>query len=520
MRSLLLTMSLLVIGGYHAQTNLCNNNAAGEIIPGASCTYSIWDSDDNNNYWTSAVTDGSCNESTNDDVWAWFTAASTTTTINYDPFGTGDPIVTVFSGACSATGVPVACADLGGSSAIETITMSTVPGTVYHIRIQNFSSNATMLGDLCVVGTSGGGTTTASDCSAAVNVCTDLSFQIDPNGFGTINEIPASGTVSNPDTNPGSSNMGCLLVGEYNSTWMIVNVATSGLLEFTIGAGGAQAGYYDWIMYPYSGAATCAAIQANTIAPVRCNWNLVDNGGTGVVASVPSGGDPGNYEPPLAVTGGQQYLICFSNYSNSNTSVPLNFLTGAGDAGVSCTPLGFKLTDLLVECLDDFRAISWKVPVENNISTMTLQKSRDGANWESLQSYTNGEVGSDNFMKFNYYDQSETNVLGYYRVKQTLDDGEIAFTNVISGDCNLEDDKLMVYPNPANDLLTVEYQSLNGSVLEFYNLAGEKVYQVSVPSAENGLKLQVNIAEVKNGIYILKMVLGDEAVTQKIVVSH
>lgn len=174
---------------------------------------------------------------------------------------------------------------------------------------------------------------TASDCSQAVNVCTNLSFSIDPNGFGAVNEIPPIGSVGNPlNNNPGGSgNLGCLQSGETNSTWMIINISGSGNLEFNFG-GTSQAGYYDWAMWPYS-ATACASIPGGNFAPVRCNWNGVSTGGTGLASTLTGSMDPSNFEPPLAVTCGQQFIICFSNWSSVTTTVPLQF---GGTATVSC----------------------------------------------------------------------------------------------------------------------------------------------------------------------------------------
>ncbi|MBU0765495.1 MAG: SprB repeat-containing protein, partial [Bacteroidetes bacterium] len=180
------------------------------------------------------------------------------------------------------------------------------------------------------------GPSTAGDCSDAINVCTDLGFQIDANGFGSINEIPALGSYGNPDNNNpgGSGNWGCLRIGESNSTWMIVNIGSDGNLQFNFG-GSSQAGYYDWIMYPYN-ENSCTDIPNNLVAPVRCNWNAVSYGGTGCATTVPIGGDPGNFEPALPVLCGEQYIICFSNYSSAITNVPLSFF---GTASVSCLEL-------------------------------------------------------------------------------------------------------------------------------------------------------------------------------------
>lgn len=175
---------------------------------------------------------------------------------------------------------------------------------------------------------------TASDCVDAINVCTNLGFQISPNGSGNIpNEVPTLGSAGNPNNNNpgGSGNKGCLKQRERNSTWMIINIATPGVLEFNFG-GIQQSGYYDWAMWPYN-ANSCSQIPSGSVPPVRCNWNEVAWGGTGLAATTPNDGHPENFEPPLNVQCGDRFIICFSNYSSVNTTVPLSFF---GTATVSC----------------------------------------------------------------------------------------------------------------------------------------------------------------------------------------
>ena len=168
------------------------------------------------------------------------------------------------------------------------------------------------------------------DCSGAVNICTNASFQVSPNGFGAIDEL--NGNVSNPSTNPASGNSGCLLSGELNSTWMIINIASSGTLEFSFGQDN-SIGCLDWIMWPYN-ATACADIFNNTLAPIRCNWNGMCEGFSGVATPLPVGGEASNFEPELNVLAGEQYLVCLSNFSSQTTTVPLDFF---GTASVSCT---------------------------------------------------------------------------------------------------------------------------------------------------------------------------------------
>lgn len=511
----LFAISFSIVHSVYSQTSNCDDTGGGQLAVGSSCTPVTFNSTNNTDYWDDSWFWGACGEDDLDDAWMWFDATSTSTTVTYTP-SSGDPILTIFQGACSPfMSSNIACSDNIGLTA-ETLTFATVPGTRYRIRIQNYASNANMNGTVCAF-SAGGGTTTASDCSAAVNVCTNLSFSIDPNGFGTINEIPASGSFGNPNINPASANFGCLQVGEYNSTWMVVNIATSGNLEFVFGGLGAQAGYYDWIMYPYSGAATCAAIQANTLAPVRCNWNWVNFGGTGVSDVVPAGGDPGNYEPPLAVTAGQRYIICFSNYSNALTTVPLQFLTDPGDALVSCTPLGFSMEGLSVECLEDHRVIEWSSPVQNSEALFIVESSRNGVDWETVGSTYNGEI-VDNRIQFSVVDPTNPDVLEYYRVKQVLNSGEMLLSSTISADCDFMQDLFSVYPNPSNGLMNLQYKSASDAVLQFHDVFGKLVYQQALESSLKMKTVQITAEQVPAGAYSYRIVMENEVKSGTIVI--
>jgi hypothetical protein len=498
----LLYLAVLTAGSGFAQTNNCNDNAAGQLTVGASCTPVPFNTQDNVNWWTGAATFGTCDEWFGD-AWMWFDATSTSTTITYDP-AIEDAVLTIFQGACNASGPSVACSDAAGYGGAETITLPTVPGTRYHIRIENYWGNTDMAGTICATSAAAGGPTTASDCAIATNICTNLTFSIDPNGFGTIDEIPAAGSFGNPDINPASGNAGCLLIGEYNSTWMIINVATTGNLEFTFGGNGAQAGYFDWIMYPYAGAATCTGIMSNTVAPVRCNWNGVSYGGTGLNDVPPAGGDVSNFEPPLPVTAGQRYIICFSNYSNLATTVPLQFVTGPGNSEVSCVPLGFSMEGLAVECVNDSRQLTWNSVINNTVDKFVVEKSRDNANWEAIGTVYNG-IEKDGKMHYSLLDESALPGVDYYRLLQFSDDGGMMTSAVLSADCDDDDDLYRIYPNPSTGLMNLEYESMSDAELSFFDIYGNCVFKQALERSVNRKTVQIHAAGIPEGMYLYRL---------------
>lgn len=309
------------------------------------------------------------------------------------------------------------------------------------------------------------GPVVASDCPQAVNICTNYSWSVDPNGSGALNEIPPLGSIGNPDLLAGdlinsawgSDNWGCLRSNELNSTWMIVNISGSGSLEFTFGGLGSQAGFYDWIMYPYN-ASTCAQVMANQVAPVRCNWNGVSYGGTGLASSVPAGGDATNYEPPLNVTAGQQYLICFSNWSSVTTSVPLEF---GGTATVSCTPvvLPLELLAFTAEQEADAVRLRWTTATEQAASHFVVERMHGTEDWAPV-----GEVpatgSSMHEVRYEHTDGTADQGHNYYRLKMVNDDGTFTWSPTVHA--LFRPSGPAIYPNPSSGGFWV--RSANGPV--------------------------------------------------------
>gem|GEM_PF-3221497 len=96
----------------------------------------------------------SCVGVNRDDGFGWFTATGTTTTVEYTPdfnlFGPYyDAVLQILNG-CSATPTQLGCQNAGGTWIPETVTIATVPGNNYVVRVQRVGSNSGMTGSLCI----------------------------------------------------------------------------------------------------------------------------------------------------------------------------------------------------------------------------------------------------------------------------------------------------------------------------------------------------------------------------------
>jgi hypothetical protein len=145
-------------------SNTCNGYTGTGIPVSEECILRGFNIEPtNNNYWTSAAGCNASSSSSYKDAYWWFEATSTETVVTYYPTGgvnnAGyyDPILTIFSAnqTCATNMSRWNCVNNYGNGMPETITLNTVIGSKYLIRIQNRQNNssagtAAMYGQICV----------------------------------------------------------------------------------------------------------------------------------------------------------------------------------------------------------------------------------------------------------------------------------------------------------------------------------------------------------------------------------
>jgi hypothetical protein len=352
-----------------------------------------------------------------------------------------------------------------------------------------------------------------SDCETAMNVCADHEFSITANGYGTTYEVPPLGSVANPDfvlsdgqASPwATDNWGCLRVNEHNSTWMIVNIAGGGSLEFTMGAAGAQSDYYDWAMYPYD-ANACAAIMSNTLPPVRCNWNDVPHGGTGLASALPPGGDANNYEPPINVTAGQKYVICFSNYGGVTDIVPMEF---GGTAVVGCsTVLPVELLSFTGTREGEVVHLRWTTATERNMLRFDIERADASQQW-GLIGQVPAAGDSQQQLHYELVDAHPSEGLDHYRLGVIDIDGSREVSDVVA--VWMEGQHGLIHPNPSDGPILLPPDV--GEVHVFDATGREVAFRSLAPG---GSMREVSIASP--GVYSVLMDMGGKIAVERLVI--
>lgn len=425
----------------------------------------------------------------------------------------------VFSGACPAAG-GICVGSVSNTTASQTLIVTMTAGVQYWILFDTFPSPPSPCpGSFSIANVPP--PVVASDCNQAVNVCTNINFQIDPNGSGSTNEIPPLGSLGNPDYGPlslippyyntwGTTNEGCLRGGELNSTWMVVNVLTGGTLEFNFGGLGTQTGFYDWIMYPFS-TTSCAQVSSGLVAPVRCNWNGVSFGGTGLAAAPPAGGDASNFEPPINVVAGSRWLICFSNWSSVTTAVPLQF---GGTAVVSCSPLPLELLAFEATSRTGHVELEWLTGSETGSSHFIVERSRDALNWNDL--FTVAAAGSSQELRaYNRVDAAPLIGTAFYRLRMVDLDESFSYSEVRQVESHTS---LHVAPNPAKGAFTV-FDAPDGATVRLLDIMGRE-HPVSMARTGASGTLSIDPHSAPAGVYTLSISVGQGASIARVVLEN
>lgn len=79
----------------------------------------------------------------------------------------------------------------------------------------------------------------------------------------------------------------------------------------------------------------------------------------------------------------------------------------------------------------------------------------------------------------------------------------------------IESHKVSVYPNPANDIITIENNGIKS--IELIDLQGKKVLSKKL---DNSLSSALDVSQIKEGFYIIKVISESNTNTQKVIISH
>jgi hypothetical protein len=184
----------------------------------------------------------------------------------------------------------------------------------------------------------------------------------------------------------------------------------------------------------------------------------------------------------------------------------------------SLTVLPIELLNFTAEKNKSIVDIKWSTTSELNNNYFTVEKAKDGINFEFVAKVT-GAGNSNTLKKYVTQDEKPYQGVSYYRLKQTDFDGKFKYSKIAVVDFLNADDGLKIYPNPTNDIVTIDFLeqlSPQSTLVSLTNVYGQ---QLSLNQIISKNQVKMDLSKLPSGIYFIGITLGEKTIERKIVLQ-
>lgn len=342
------------------------------------------------------------------------------------------------------------------------------------------------------------------DCIGAIELCGNQSLNSNPQSTGSVVDLAPP-------------NHGCLVTNERRGVWHRFTISQPGQLGFTINAfpyGGADYDYGLW--GPYSSVPTCPPPGP----PLRCSWGdgPVLTGLNWTATDFTEGASGDSWTRYIDVLPGEQYLLFVDNFYTFYWGTPFDLtftyqpgctpLPAPGPlpcASVGCIVLNSELLSFTATLKGMTSELVWSTGSEENTAHWVIERAGNGRDFTPI-GQVNSAGNSAVQLEYTWYDPTPLKGWNYYRLRQVDKDGEQVYSEVRSVLAGGITDRMLVHPNPTNDLLNVRFDaSLAVEQLQWTvtDASGREVLSGRNSLATDSPLFTVPVERLESGSYLI-----------------
>lgn len=166
---------------------------------------------------------------------------------------------------------------------------------------------------------------------------------------------------------------------------------------------------------------------------------------------------------------------------------------------------------------NDGIALHYTIECNSDVKEIVVEKSLTGLNYHSIF-LQNNLVLANTLYSQTSIDATAAKGYNYYRLKVTTTAGQVKYPDVLLVNFNGKGNVITISPNPAPDkIYIVTGENFINPQIQVMNAAGK---MQRAPYQITGNKIIVNTSMLPSGVYIMKIMDGNTAVTEKIVISR
>lgn len=143
--------------------------------------------------------------------------------------------------------------------------------------------------------------------------------------------------------------------------------------------------------------------------------------------------------------------------------------------------------------------LQWQTAMESDNESFSIERSPNGSLWKEIGT-VRGAGNSRRVLDYSFADLSPLEGISYYRLKQTDFGGQFAYSGIITVRRGPVRPSVKVYPNPVQDILTIE----GGDSFRLVDLYGRD-YTTQTYTGKTGEAItRLDMSGLPAGIYLLQ----------------
>jgi hypothetical protein len=191
--------------------------------------------------------------------------------------------------------------------------------------------------------------------------------------------------------------------------------------------------------------------------------------------------------------------------------ITITYVSGGSPSGFCTAPV--DLLSFTAEKTPQNVLLKWSTAMEKNFSHFVIEKSSDGINYEQA-GIVFGSGNSSNQINYTFEDNAIIPGIVYYRLKQVDLDGSVKYSEIRS--VNIDNTSpALIYSS--NGDLTIQFNAKGEAIYTVVDMLGRTLYSGNRTSDES--IITVSRSNFSNGVYIVKVQMGNELVTKKLVLN-
>jgi len=148
--------------------------------------------------------------------------------------------------------------------------------------------------------------------------------------------------------------------------------------------------------------------------------------------------------------------------------------------------------------------LTWQTATEINNNYFTIERSRNGINWEALNK-VDGAGNSSSLLSYQSTDKRPYLGISYYRLKQMDFDGQFEYSQIKSVNIkNSRNSNIEIFPNPTVNQITIVGNLNELKEINIYNIVGQNVTTLTKQIENNGHESKIDLSQLNAGIYYVK----------------